>query len=108
MTESVHGLEPVNTVFGPFLRYPGEGLAREAREAIESGTWCDAHGRIEPGPHYLACLECGHGFPTPEALVADHAVRIAWLNAELRPDGQIVAETDPEKITVCPHCAHDL
>ena len=111
----MNGLEPVNTVFGPFLRDPDEGLSRAMREAFATGTWCEVHGRIEPGPHYLACLECGHGFPTPEALVADAAAMAARLNADPLPppwnpewDGPTVANTDPQVITYCPHCSHDL
>lgn len=108
-------LVPVATVFGPFLRDPGEGLARELRAAIETGSWCEVHGRIEPGPHYRVCFECGHGWPTPEALLADHAAMVERLNASLPEPpwdpawyAPAVAETDPERVYACPHCSHDF
>ncbi|RBQ21579.1 hypothetical protein DP939_02385 [Spongiactinospora rosea] len=69
----------------------------------------------EPGPHYLICLECGHGFPTADALLADRAALVERLNASLPPppwdpafEGPIEPDGDPEKITYCPHCTHDF
>ncbi|MFI9848668.1 hypothetical protein ACIHFD_67535 [Nonomuraea sp. NPDC051941] len=65
---------------------------------------------------YFVCFGCGHAFPAPEALVADHAATVERLNADLigappafdiEPSA-LVAETDPERIYVCPHCGHDL
>ncbi|MEW1838532.1 hypothetical protein AB0392_11310 [Nonomuraea angiospora] len=65
---------------------------------------------------YFVCFGCGHALPTPEALVADHAATVERLNADLigaplafdiEPSA-LVAETDPERIYVCPHCGHDL
>lgn len=76
---------------------------------------CHAHGVDEPGPHFRVCGECGHGWPTAEALLADHAALVEQLNADLPPPpwdpewyAPAVAETDPEEIRACPHCAHDL
>lgn len=108
------GLEPVNTVFGPFLRDPVKAIARELREAIEGmAAHCAIHGVPEPGPAYLVCFECGHAFPTPEALLADHNALVARLNAaDVEPPGgpvePIPEEIDSEHVTVCPHCSHDL
>ncbi|RVX41138.1 hypothetical protein EDD27_3607 [Nonomuraea polychroma] len=60
-------------------------------------------------------FECGHAFPTPEALLADHAALIERLNANPLPDpfgpdhaAPLAPKTDPEAITACPHCSHDL
>lgn len=115
MTQTIHGLEPVSTVFGPFLRDPVDAVSSRFREAVETGSWCEGHGRIEFGPHYLICLECGHGFSTPEALLADHAALVEDLNRCAKTDpfainspGMLEPKTDPKEITTCPHCAHDL
>ena len=74
------------------------------------GEDCYSHGVDEQQPAGgLACGECGHVFVTPAALLADHAAAIGRLNARLPDGGElVVAETDPAKITICPHCSHDF
>lgn len=117
---AVMRLEPVNTVFGPFQRDPVEAIARALRGAISNMItgpgYCMIHGEPEDGPAYLMCFECGHAFPTPEALLADHVAMVERLNAQPIADPRIPdappalmeAATDPETIWSCPHCAHDL
>lgn len=112
----VGSLVPVATVFGPFLRDPVEMVTRELRAVMETMTdYCAVHEVREHGPAYRVCFECGHLFPTAEALLADHAAVVERLNAELPPPpwdpawhAPAVAETDPERVYACPHCAHDF
>lgn len=78
-----------------------------------SFAWCAIHRQAELGPAYVICFECGHAFRTPEALVADHNALVARLNAaDVDPPGGpyelIAAVSDPEEVTFCPHCSHDL
>lgn len=80
---------------------------------------CMSHGvdESEAGA-YRICLECGHAFPSAAALLADHAALVERLNTTPTPPplappsglfgGPLVAETDPERIRFCPHCAHDF
>lgn len=79
---------------------------------------CHPHAVDEPWDcdTFRVCAECGHVFPTGDALVADRTAVVARLNAEALPFtpympdefyAPMVAETDPEQITACAHCDHD-
>ncbi|MFI7131544.1 hypothetical protein ACIBQ1_38110 [Nonomuraea sp. NPDC050153] len=97
----------------PRSRAESAGCELPTDVALLAGpAYCAIHGASEPGPACLLCPECWHAFPTPEALAADHAATVERLNAKLLAappvfDGVeptlFVAETDPEKITACPH-----
>jgi len=105
----------VRMTFVQHLANPAAPRAEEIAAGTDLTDYCAIHEVREPGPAYLVCFECGHAFPTPEALLADHAAMVERLNAELPPPpwdpawyAPAVAETDPAQVHACPHCAHDF
>lgn len=80
-----------------------------AAEADCINVHCHAHAVDEPAEGaYRVCLECGHVFPAAADLLADHAALVEGLNVGAEAGELLTAKTDPERITVCPHCAHDF
>ncbi|MFI7448102.1 hypothetical protein ACIBQX_11440 [Nonomuraea sp. NPDC049714] len=58
---------------------------------------------------YRTCRECSRVYPTAADLMAEHVALVARINAETSPDNPpMVAQTDLQKIYVCPACAHDF
>jgi hypothetical protein len=58
---------------------------------------------------YRTCFECGHVYPTAADLLAAHVALVTQINRETSPDNPLmVAQTDPDRVDVCPACAHDF
>ncbi len=72
---------------------------------------CASHGVDEPDVGaYLCCLECGHAFPTAQALVEAYnadSKRMSEFEHGQGFDVPYVPATDAEAITFCPFCYHD-
>lgn len=82
--------------------------------------WCAIHGHETVSEYpYLVCGECGHCFETSDDLMKEHnrvMEEFGLLEAERAHvantmDGQTYKgqwELTPEKVYICPFCAHDL
>lgn len=64
---------------------------------------CHSHDVDEPwtDDYYRACYECGHVFPTEQALIDDNAA--VWARM-----GQPCPDRTGADIHCCPHCVHDF
>lgn len=63
---------------------------------------CYSHGIDEPDePCFLYCYECGHVFPTEQALIDDD--NAVWVGM-----GEPAPNRSPDEISCCPHCVHDF
>jgi hypothetical protein len=69
---------------------------------LDAELGCFWHGH-EPIPDdaYVVCGECGHCWVTGDDLLADARLLCAEIGLTLPPG-------DPDKITFCPLCSHDL
>lgn len=64
---------------------------------------CAHHNEDEPGPGYLACLECFHLYETEADLQA------AYVDASVAIDPAVSrAAPHVSKILFCPLCGHDF
>jgi uncharacterized protein YqjF (DUF2071 family) len=65
-----------------------------------SAIHCWAHNADEPGEAYRVCFECHHAYLSPADLLAAHNAVLAGMGLE--------AETDVERVLICPACSHNF
>jgi len=73
---------------------------------------CWSHDVDEDGPHYRACLECGHLYRTEAELVTEYNKGVREVNASPLPrwpgETRVPEITSVNDAWFCPLCMHDF